>query len=107
MHRISWYPAIVPAPGCSVFGELFDVTEETLKVLDDVEDRGILYERHIERIQLLGSISEEKGFSQKDVGLSSPGRNLLDANRGDMASAFVYVYMHALQDNVIESGRFE
>lgn len=70
MHRISWYPAIVEFPGEEVFGELFRCPESLLPVLDEVEDRGTMYERVIREIELLdeehGAVKRRKlhGHSQ-------------------------------------------
>ncbi len=50
MYKISWYPAVVKGEG-KVFGEVYDVDEETLKILDVVEDEGVLYKRIKEKIK--------------------------------------------------------
>lgn len=56
LYRIEWYPGLVPAVPCesgvAIHGEVWDVDEAGLKVLDEVEevDSG-LYERRSIRLQ--------------------------------------------------------
>ena len=96
MHKITWYPAICADPEYRVYGELFEVDDAILEVLDEVEDRGILYERHLKTVDVLslnhsGSIEMSEG--------SGP--------ISEQIQAFVYIYMHPLEDGLIASGRFE
>ncbi len=51
MYLVSWYPAVVKGKGI-VYGEIYEVDEETLKILDKVEDEGVLYKRIEETIYL-------------------------------------------------------
>ncbi|MEQ8353262.1 MAG: gamma-glutamylcyclotransferase family protein [Leptospiraceae bacterium] len=99
LHRITWYPAIRPAPESRVFGELFQVAEKHLDILDEVEDRGILYERYTETVHLL---------TNPEVHADSQILAAMTANDPQIRSlsAFVYVYMHPLDGGVIEDGRF-
>ncbi len=44
LYLVDWYPAVVKGKG-KVFGEVYKVDEETLSILDKVEEEGILYKR--------------------------------------------------------------
>ena len=58
MYRVEWYPAIIETqdqPG-RIFGEVFEVNDDTLAILDEVEDRGILYERFTRQVQMLSGL---------------------------------------------------
>ncbi|NQV27506.1 MAG: gamma-glutamylcyclotransferase [Rhodopirellula sp.] len=64
LYRIVWYPGLVDAPasesGLAIHGEVWDVDETTLKVLDDVEEVGSgLYERR--------PVSLQEPFDQSEV----------------------------------------
>ncbi len=145
MHRITWYPAILPDADFQVFGELFQVNGSTLDILDDVEDRGILYERVVERIGLIphgnqvglndagdgeagadkasikkhladaearhGQTSDLKYSDSKSVNSDrSPGlgsNSMHQSGALEEIQAFVYVYMHPLEEGLISSGIFE
>tara|TARA_Y100001937_G_scaffold61180_1_gene83639 strand:- start:14928 stop:15296 length:369 start_codon:yes stop_codon:yes gene_type:complete len=82
MHRVSWYPAIRPDADYSVYGELFEINEDILAILDEVEDRGTEYERELCLVQPL--------FPSET----------------DSIQALVYVYLHQLDDDIIENGVF-
>ncbi len=56
LYRIEWYPGLVDAPtseqGLAIHGEVWDVDEATLKLLDQVEEvESGLYERRPVRLQ--------------------------------------------------------
>jgi len=51
MYLVDWYPAIVKGKGV-VYGEIYGVDEETLEILDKVEDEGFLYKRIKEKIYM-------------------------------------------------------
>ena len=64
LYRIDWYPGLVdassPGQGLAIHGEVWDVDEVTLAVLDQVEDvESGLYERRPIRLQ--------KPFDQTEV----------------------------------------
>lgn len=82
MHRVSWYPAIRPDAGYTVYGELFEIDDAILAILDEVEDRGTEYERELCSVEPLFETSAAE------------------------IKALVYVYLHHLEDNIIEEGVF-
>ncbi|MFT5326270.1 MAG: gamma-glutamylaminecyclotransferase [Planctomycetaceae bacterium] len=56
LYRIGWYPGLVEAPssgeGLAIHGEVWDVDEPGLRLLDEVEDVSSgLYERRSIRLQ--------------------------------------------------------
>ncbi|WP_457636233.1 gamma-glutamylcyclotransferase family protein [Persephonella sp.] len=51
MYLVSWYPTVVKGSG-KVYGEVYSVDLETLKVLDRVEDEGRLYKRVKEKVKI-------------------------------------------------------
>lgn len=64
LYRIDWYPGLVdassPGQGLAIHGEVWDVDDVTLAVLDQVEDvESGLYERRSVRLQ--------KPFDQAEV----------------------------------------
>ena len=52
LYEVDWYPGIVPRRGSKVRGELYEVSEELLREIDEYE--GILYERRKVRVSLEG-----------------------------------------------------
>lgn len=113
MHRVSWYPAIVESPGEEVFGELFRIPESLLPVLDEVEDRGTMYERVVKEIEIL----EERDFSGDGPAFAGSSFAFGDEKGRDererlqtgprTMSAFVYVYLLPLREEpVVEGGLF-
>lgn len=44
--QIDYYPAMLPGGGCSIRGELYEVDDETLRHLDELEEVPQYYERH-------------------------------------------------------------
>ncbi len=51
LYEVGTYPAAVPVKGFQVFGELYEIDEETLKRFDDYEDEGDLYIRRLVKIE--------------------------------------------------------
>lgn len=45
IFEVGSYPAVVPVEGFRVFGEIYEVNEETLRRLDEYEGEGFLYLR--------------------------------------------------------------
>ena len=45
MYDLGWYPGILPAEGSQVHGEVYLVSEEMLKSMDQYEGEGFLYLR--------------------------------------------------------------
>ncbi len=67
LYEVSWYPALVEGEGM-VFGELYDVKENTLKVLDEFEDYDAcspdksVFVRRLAPVRVLGFPSEREAF---------------------------------------------
>ncbi len=79
LYNVGWYPAAIKGTG-KIFGELYEMDDETLKLLDQVEDEGFLYKR----------IEDEVFLKDKKI------------------KAFVYIYLHDTRNlEKIESGVFE
>ncbi len=55
MYIVDWYPAVVKGRG-RVYGEVYEVCQETLDILDGVEEEGFLYKRICEKVYM------KKGF---------------------------------------------
>jgi|TARA_B100001245_G_C22850191_1_gene408708 gamma-glutamylcyclotransferase (GGCT)/AIG2-like uncharacterized protein YtfP len=46
MYEMGWFPAVKKADEDSfIYGEVYSVSKECLKVLDEIEGKGVLYER--------------------------------------------------------------
>ncbi len=57
MYQIDWYPVIVKG-NCTVFGEIYEVDESTLKILDEIEEEGVYYKRIKEKVYFKGKSIE-------------------------------------------------
>lgn len=58
MYNVRSFPGIVQKPDEYVIGEVYQVTEQVLKRLDQLESEGYMYKRQSERIKLEGSEME-------------------------------------------------
>lgn len=52
MYRVGSYPGIVPRPGFRVKGEVYEIDSDTLRLLDDLEDEGLLYRRELLQVEM-------------------------------------------------------
>ncbi len=78
MYIVDWYPAVIKGKG-KVFGEIYEVDDKTLKLLDEIEDEGLLYKR-----------VKEKVYTGKGI-----------------VEAFIYVYLKDVSDlRKIKTGKF-
>lgn len=50
MYEICWYPGITKSKDSVVFGEVFDVDDDTLRRLDEIECETYLYKRDRETV---------------------------------------------------------
>ena len=78
MYDLGRYPAIVPAEGGVVYGEVYRITPDMLADMDAYEDEGSLYYRKTVAVE----------------------------NAGGRLEAFVYVYAKEPNGKRIESGRW-
>ncbi len=79
MYLVSWYPAVVKGSG-KVFGEIYEINEEVLKILDKVEDEGKLYNRTVVNIE---------------------------TEWGELLPAYIYIYNGSIENlEKIPSGNF-
>ena len=53
MYVLGWYPGVVKSKSGSVLGEVYQIDQPTLDILDDVEANGILFQRKPEIITLI------------------------------------------------------
>jgi len=52
LYKIAWYPGIIPKKGAKVLGEVYEIDKNTLKIIDEFEDEGELYQRKKVKITL-------------------------------------------------------
>ena len=78
MYDLGRYPAIVPAPGGVVYGEVYRITSDMLVNMDSYEGEGYLYYRKTVKVE----------------------------NKGVRLEAFVYVYAKEPYGKRIDGGRW-
>ena len=79
MYDLGRYPAIVPAEGGVVYGEVYGITPDMLADMDSYEGEGYLYNRKTVTVE----------------------------NEGGRLEAFVYVYAKELYGRRINCGRWK
>ena len=79
MYDLGRYPAIAPADGGVVYGEVYGITPDMLVEMDSYEGEGFLYNRKTVNVE----------------------------NEGGRLEAFVYVYARELYGKKIEGGRWK
>lgn len=70
LYDLGRYPGIIKEKDCKVLGEVYEVSEDMLRMLDDYEEEGSLYRREIVRVQV----------------------------KEELLSAYTYIYQHSIDD---------
>lgn len=97
MYNLGRYPGIIPMEGESVFGELYEISEDMIPMLDEYEEEGSLYHR---REVQVSAYDWKKQFPNLDEGVSEGSRGLVLTDEN--AEAIVYVYAKEVQGDVMK-----
>lgn len=96
MYNLGRYPGIIPMGGECVYGELYEISEDMIPVLDEYEEEGSLYHR---REVMVRACDWKPEFPYVEEGNSEGNRNPNPAN--ETADAIVYVYAKEVVGDVV------
>lgn len=96
MYNLGQYPGILPVEGESVYGELYEISEDMIPALDEYEEEGSLYHRREVEVTAYNWKEEfptvEEGNTEGNVSLHS---------HASQAQAIVYVYAREVRGEVV------
>ncbi len=97
MYNLGRYPGIIPMEGECVYGELYEISEDMIPVLDEYEEEGSLYHR---REVMVRAYDWKPEFPCVEAANSEGNRSLHPVN--EMAEAIVYVYAQEVKSDVMK-----
>ena len=97
MYNLGRYPGIIPAKDEYVYGELYEISEDMIPILDEYEEEGSLYHR---REVVVRAYNWKPEFPCIEGGNSEGYENPIPLKQE--AEAIVYVYAKEVTGDVIK-----